>query len=173
MITRFAPPVLAALLSAPVPLAAQAPSAQNAAVYAPDLAALVRRPASDLRDVVERFSADRAALLRRWDVAYSPARRAVQRDFYAAWLARTDSIAFDSLSQGGRVDWLLLRGRLRHEQALLTEEDHFVAETAPLVPFAGTVFSLAEARRNLETVDPAAVADSLTRMAARLEASRR
>jgi hypothetical protein len=155
------------------PLRAQAPAAPAAvATYVPDLAALVRRPASELQDVVERFTADRYALLRRWDAAYSPTRRALQRAFYADWLARTDSIAFDSLSEGGRVDWLLLRGRLRHEQSLLTEEDHFIAETAPLVPFAGTVFSLAEARRDLVTMDPAATADSLARLAARIDTAR-
>ncbi|MGD0992213.1 MAG: DUF885 family protein [Gemmatimonadales bacterium] len=173
MFPRSAPLVAALALVLSAPLRAQAPAAPAAvATYVPDLAALVRRPASELQDVVERFTADRYALLRRWDAAYSPTRRALQRAFYADWLARTDSIAFDSLSEGGRVDWLLLRGRLRHEQSLLTEEDHFIAETAPLVPFAGTVFSLAEARRDLVTMDPAATADSLARLAARIDTAR-
>ena len=166
MFPRSAPLAAALALALAAPLAAQAPAAPAAvATYVPDLATLVRRPASELQDVVERFTSDRFVLLRRWDVPYSPTRRALQRAFYADWLARTDSIAFDSLSEGGRVDWLLLRGRLRHEQSLLTEEDHFIAETAPLVPFANTVFGLAEARRNLVTMDPAATADSLARLA--------
>ncbi len=173
MNSRFALFGLAAAAALSAPLRAQAPAAPAAvATYVPDLAALVRRPASELQDVVERFTADRYALLRRWDVAYSPTRRALQRAFYADWLARTDSIAFDSLGEGGRVDWLLLRGRLKHEQSLLNEEDHFIAETAPLVPFAGTVFSLAEARRDLVTMDPAATADSLARLAARIDTTR-
>jgi hypothetical protein len=112
------------------------------------------------------------ALLRRWDAAYSPSRRALQRAFYAAWLAHTDSIAFDSLSEGGKVDWLLLRGRLRHEQSLLTEEDAFVAETAPLVPFANTVYGLAEARRDLVTMDAAATGDTLAHLSARIDSVR-
>ena len=174
MIRRSLSHCLAAAFALAAPLTAQAPAVPPAvASYVPDLATLVRRPASELQDVVERFSADRTALLRRYDVAYSPVRRAVQREFDATWLARTDSVAFDSLSEGGRVDWLLLRGRLQHEQSLLTEEDHFIAETAPLAPFAGTVFSLAEARRNLETMDPAAAADSLARLAARIDSARR
>jgi len=171
---RTAPLAAALALVLSVPLLAQAPAAPAAVgSYVPDLATLVRRPASELQDVVDRFTSDRYALARRWDVAYSPTRRALQRAFYAEWLARTDSIAFDSLSQGGKVDWLLLRGRLRHEQSLLTEEDHFIAETAPLVPFANTVFGLAEARRNLVTMDPAATADSLARLAARIDTARR
>jgi hypothetical protein len=170
---RSAPLAAALALVLSAPLRAQAPAAPAAvATYVPDLATLVRRPASDLQNVVERFTADRYVLLRRWDVAYSPTRRALQRAFYTDWLARTDSIAFDSLSEGGRVDWLLLRGRLRHEQSLLSEEDHFIAETAPLVPFAGTVFSLAEARRDLVTMDPAVTADSLARLVARIDTAR-
>jgi len=122
--------------------------------------------------VVERFTADQRALLRRYDVAYSVERRAVQRSFYTAWLARTDSIAFDSLSQDGKVDWLLLRGRLRHELSLLAQEDQLVTETALLLPFAGTILSLAEARRRLETMEPAKTADTLTRLADAIQAVR-
>ena len=174
MFPRSAQLAAALALALSAPLSAQSPVAtQPVASYVPDLATLVRRPSGDLPEVVERFTSDRFALLRRWDVAYSPVRRAVARDFYATWLARTDSIPFDSLSEGGKVDWLLLRGRLRHEQSLLMEEDHFNAETAPLVPFAGTVFALAEARRNLVTMDPAATADTLARLAARLDSTRK
>jgi hypothetical protein len=125
----------------------------------------VGRPTSDLRAAIERFTADDRALLRRYDVAYSAERRAVRREFYTAWLARTDSIAFDSLNQGGKVDWLLLRVRLRHGLSLLRQEDALVAETAPLLPFAGTILALADARRRLETMRPAAAADTLARLA--------
>jgi len=162
---------LFALLSVFVPLSAQGP-APGSASYAPDPGPLVRRPASDLRDVVERFTADQRALLRRYDVAYSGERRAVQRAFYAAWLTRTDSVAFDSLSQDGKVDWLLLKGRLRHELSLLAQEDQLVAETAPLLPFAGTIVLLAEARRRLETMEPAKTADTLARLADAIQGAR-
>jgi hypothetical protein len=163
--------VLAAALAVPAPLLAQAP-ALSAAAYAPDLGPLTRRSASDLRDVVERFTADQRGLLRRYDVAFGPERRAVQRAFYTAWLGRTDSIAFDSLSQDGKVDWLLLRGRLRHELSLLAQEDRLLAETGPLLPFAGTILSLAEARRRLETMEPSRTADTLARLADAIQAAR-
>jgi len=172
---RTAPLVLAVAVGLAAPLLAQAPAPATpspVASYVPDLAAMVGRPASELAGIVQRFSADRYALLRRWDVAYSPARRSLERAFFADWLARTDSIPFDSLSQGAKVDWLLLRALLRHEQSLLDEEDHFVAETAPLTPFANTVYNLAEARRNLVTMDAAATADSLARLATRIDSAR-
>jgi hypothetical protein len=152
--------------------AQQAAPAAAAASYVPDPGPLVRRPASDLREVVERFSADQRALLRRYDVAYSAERRGVARTFYNAWLARTDSIAFDSLNQDGKVDWLLLRGRLRHELSLLRQEDELVTETAPLLPFAGTILALADARRRLETMEPPKTADTLARLADAIQAVR-
>lgn len=37
---------------------------------------------SELRDLVSRYSADRSALQRRWDVEYSAARRDRMREFY-------------------------------------------------------------------------------------------
>ena len=174
MLPRTASLALAVTLGLSAPLPAQTPPAAPATVasYVPDLATLVSRPASELQDVVERFSADQRALFRRWDVPYSPTRRAVQRDFYTTWLAHTDSIPFERLSEGGKVDWLLLRGLLRHEESLLTEEDHFIAETAPLVPFASTVFGLGEARRDLDTMDPAAAADTLAHLADRIDSAR-
>ena len=41
----------------------------------PDLSRLAGSRESELAPVVSRYSADREALLRRWDVPYSPARR--------------------------------------------------------------------------------------------------
>jgi uncharacterized protein (DUF885 family) len=172
--TRFLSLVLVVALAPAAPLAAQAPAAPAPATraYAPDLGPLVRRPASDLRDVVERYTADQRALLRRYDVDYSAERRAVRRAFDEGWLARTDSIGFDRLNEDGRIDWLLLRDRLRHDLALLAQEEQLVAETAPLLPFEGTVLSLAEARRRLETIDPAATADTLAHLADAIQAAR-
>ncbi len=174
MIRRSLGSCLAASLALATLLSAQGPAAAAgaAAAYAPTLSPLVRRHASDLRDVVERYTADQRALLRRYDAAYSPVRRGVEREFYGAWLARTDSIAFDSLGQDGKVDWLLLRGRLRHELSLLRQEDQLVAETAPLLPFAGTILALADARRRLETMEPARTADTLAHLADAIQAVR-
>ena len=47
----------------------------------PPLGSLVAAQASELRDVVQRYTVDRAALGRRYGVAYSPARRERFRAF--------------------------------------------------------------------------------------------
>ena len=60
----------------------------------PDLTELSVRSESEVAPIVERYSADRAALGRRWDVEYSPTRRARFRAFYERWLREMDELAF-------------------------------------------------------------------------------
>lgn len=146
-------------------LAVRVAHAQEPA-YVPDLRTLRRPTTSELRDLIERFDSDRDGLLRRYRVAYSPARRAALRDFAGAWLARLrgGAIRFDSLSQDGRVDFVLLRNVLEREQAELAREERLMTELAPLLPFAAAIFDLEEARRRMETVDPPAVARALHRL---------
>ena len=160
--------VLIWLLAAPAPLIAQQPQAPRAAAYVPDLAPPVSAAPSELRDVVARYSSDRDALGRRYDDEYSPERRRVMRDFYGAWLARIGAIDFDRLSQDGKVDWLLLKAAVTHEQALLDREERRLAEVKPLLPFADTIFALEDARRRLEFADPAAAGRTLAWLAARV-----
>lgn len=151
--------VLGVLLVLPVLGAAQEP---RAAAYVPAIAT------SEMREVVSRFSEDQRDLLRRYDDQYSPERRQVLRDFYAAWEARLNTIDFGKLDEDARVDWILLKGDLVHEQALLDREEKRLAEVKGLLPFADTVFALEDARRRLEFADPAAAGRTLAWLAARV-----
>src|SRR5207302_9737903 len=108
---------------------------------------------------------DRAALGRRYDLEGSPARRDRFRGFYREWGARLDAIDFESLGREGRIDYLLVRTRLRRELRLLDREEKLQEETASLLPFAGEMIALHEARRQLETPEPAAAAAVLAGIA--------
>jgi uncharacterized protein (DUF885 family) len=132
-------------------------------LYVPRLAELVlpAGAASELRDVVARFVTDRNALQRRWNVEWAPMRRQRLREFYRGWTARLQELDFDRLSQQGRIDYILLSYRLRHELALLDREEKLFAEAEPLVPFATNVFALEDARRRMEKVDPLKAAEAL------------
>ena len=125
--------------------------------------------ASELRDSVASFTTDRAALLRRYTVEYSPARRERLRAFYGDWQARLGRIDFDRLGTEGRIDWVLLNNRVRRELDQLQREERLMAEMAPLVPFAETIMSLEEARRRMETVNPSQAARTLANLAASLD----
>src|SRR5690606_5661485 len=138
----------------------------------PPLAALVAAPASELRDVVERYAADRAVLLRRYDAPYSPERQRRMREFYQAWQARLRELDFDRLGVEGRIDYILLEHELRYELALLDREERVFAETESLLPFARTILSLHDARRRHETIDPRAAADTLAGLLRAIDGAR-
>ena len=145
------------------------------ALLAAPLAAQGRRatPAaaspSELRDSVAMFTTDRAGVMRRFTVDYSPARRERLRAFYADWQARLTRVDFDRLGLEGRVDWVLFNNRLRRELDQLAREERLMAEMAPLVPFAGTITALEETRRRMETINPQEAARTLSMLAASLD----
>jgi uncharacterized protein (DUF885 family) len=150
-----------------------------AAAVAPSLlprpaAGQARTPSapSELRDTVELYSTDRAALLRRYDVEFSPARRERLRRYTAEWRDRIRKIPFDALGQEGQVDYLLLAAELEYQMAVLAREDRLVTEMAPWIPFSTTITDLAEARRRMEPVDPPAVAAGLTALARSIDSAR-
>jgi hypothetical protein len=126
----------------------------NGGTYVPQLPPLPASSTSELRDLVSRYSTDRAALLRRFAVEHSPDQRERLREFQDAWRTQLGKVAFGKLSQDGKVDYVLMKTRLTYEQRLLDRDNKLMQETGPLLPFAETVSSLHEARRRMETMEP-------------------
>lgn len=127
--------------------------------------------ASELAPLVDRYALDRAALLRRYDVEYSPERHARLESFYTAWQQELARVAFEPLGAEGRIDHVLLASRLAYELKLLAREREWVTEAAPLLPFSPALTSLLEARGRLETLDQAKAAAVLDRAAKEIEAA--
>jgi hypothetical protein len=140
--------VTAGLLAQP---AARAQGAPDSIV--PPLGPLVAAPVSELRDVVQRYAVDRAALGRRYSVDYSPVRRERFRAFAAGWRARLAELDFDRLGVEGRLDYVLLDNTLGHELVLLDREAALFGEMRALLPFAERLMALEEARRRVDSVD--------------------
>src|SRR5687767_7511953 len=88
--------------------------------YAPVL--LERASASELRDAVARYTADRQLLLRFHNVQGSLARIAAQERFADGWMQALAALDFDRLSQDGKVDYLLLANRVRSDRQQATAE---------------------------------------------------
>jgi hypothetical protein len=145
-------------------------AAQN---YVADLRPLVGLETSDLRDVVERYSADRAAMMRRFDASYSPVRREQLKGFYSGWRTALGRIDFAALAQPARVDCVLLDTQLQYELRRLEREQRVLTETSALVPFLEVIFELHEARRNHQPVDPRQAATALKQLTARIEETRK
>ncbi len=149
------------------------PAATRAAGdYVPDVAALATPASSELRELIERFVADRGELERFASVKSSALHQRRMREFFHTWQARLAAVDFERLGVDGRIDASLLRTRLGHELRLLDREAQRANEIAPLLPFAGEIAQLQESRRFLQPVDAKAAATALDRMRGVIEETR-
>ena len=128
---------------------------------APNVAAMVGVPQSELVNVVNRFSVDYNSIRSRYDAEGSPDQRRRMREFYTEWLRKLSEVDFDKLSQEGRIDYVLLNRELKHELVLLDRRDNQRTEERALLPFADQLLSLQDSRRNLKTIDARAAAATL------------
>lgn len=128
---------------------------------------------SELRPLIERFTLDRGNILRYYSVAGSPERRERLKKFFQTAQGALAAKNFDSLSQDGKVDYIVFRNGLEHELRTLDRETAEQAETAAYLPFSATVFSLEEARRKMGQVEGPAAAKALTELNTQIEAARR
>ena len=128
---------------------------------------------SEMRPVIERYVADRGSLFRSYPVESSPARMARFKQFYSDWLTLIEKMNFDAMSQDGKADYVLFKFHVEHEQQQLELQNRSIAEIAPLLPFAQTITNLAEARRQMEKIDPQKAAAQLDEMTKQIEAARR
>ncbi|MFV1988753.1 MAG: DUF885 domain-containing protein [Gemmatimonadota bacterium] len=156
---RFVLPLaLAAVIGAPPVSALAQPTS------VPEAGSLVGREDSSLRDLVERYSADRAGLARRWTVPYSEARRERFRAFYEGWSASVDALLYEGLGLEGQIDYQLLRNELSYRQTLLDREETLEREMQEFVPFTSTIVDLEERRRARDPVQSEEAAQQLADM---------
>ncbi len=99
---------------------------------------------SEMRAAIERYSVDRGSLTRSYPVAMSANRRARLKKFYEEALNSLKTLDFDSMSQDGKVDYLLFKNHLEYELRQSDIQEKQLAEIQPLIPFAGTIIELEE-----------------------------
>lgn len=147
-------------------------AAKSAAFAVPaaaqDLGPLVGAESSELAPVVERYTADRVALGRRWAVSYSPERNRRFQEFFSGWQREVDALDFESLSLEGRVDYVLLLNELRYQFDLLTREAGLAAEMDGFISFTSLIVGLEERRRRREPVEPESAAARLAALPAEI-----
>ena len=160
----------AALIACAATASAQSPRAALDSV--PDLKPLAAHPTSELADVVDRFASDLGSLRRRYDADGSPEQRTRMRDFYRGWRVRLAALDFSTLSQEGKVDYVLLDNYLKHQLVLLDRADSLRVDSAPLIPFADRLLALQDARRDLKTIDSPRAAATLAAVATQADSLR-
>ena len=127
---------------------------------------------SEMRAAIERYSVDRGSLTRSFPVAMSPKRRARFRKFYEENLASLKSLDFESMSQDGKIDYLLFKNHLEYELRQSDIQEKQLAEIQPLIPFATTIIDLEESRRRMEPINSAKVAATLTELKKQVDEQR-
>jgi hypothetical protein len=127
---------------------------------------------SEIRPVIERYQVELRNLDRVYGVPGSPLRHTRLEGFYAEQRKLLDEVAFDALSQAGKVDYVLLRTRLERESKQLAVDRKKDEEIAALVPFQQAVIDLEEARRRMNTVDGQRSALALVKLTADIAAKK-
>src|SRR2546423_1699752 len=127
---------------------------------------------SEMRALIEYYTADRGSLQRSFFVNNSPARRDRFRKFYADALERMQKLNFDGMSQEGKVDYVLFRSHLEHELRQLNCEAKQQAKIEPLIPFGKTIVDSEESRRGMEAIDSAKAAATLNDLRKQLDLTR-
>jgi len=130
-------------------------------------------PVSEMRAAIERYTVDRGSLMRSYPVAMSQARRERFKKLYEEWLASLKTLDFDSMSEDGKIDYLLFKNHLEYELRQLDIQAHQLSEIQPLIPFAETIISLEEARRRMEPINSAKLATTLTELRKQVDERRR
>jgi uncharacterized protein (DUF885 family) len=128
---------------------------------------------SEMRAMIERYSADRAIQNRSAPVDFSAAHSARMKQFYGEWLASIDRANFDAMGQDGRIDYLLFKNQLEYELRQLDTRAKNFAETSAFLPFAQTIIDLEESRRRMESIDSAKAAATLARLEKQIDQSRK
>jgi uncharacterized protein (DUF885 family) len=128
---------------------------------------------SEMRSAIERYTVDRGSLTRSYPVSVSPWRRERFKKFYTEWLASLQSLDFDSMSQDGKIDYLLFKNHLEYELRQLDIQARQISEIEPLVPFARKIVELEEARRRMEPIDSAKTAATLNDLRKQVDDQRR
>lgn len=128
---------------------------------------------SEMQAALERYMADRDSLARFDATPLSTVVRERMAGFYSEWQKRLETTRFDNLSQSAKIDYLLFKNQLTHEQRGLKFEQKEIAETEPLIPFAPVISKLAEDLRSMRFMKAPETAATLHELNAQVESAKR
>jgi len=114
--------------------------------------------ASEMRFVLERFQADFGVLRRRYTVPMSEIQQKRMETFYGDWLKSLAKEPFESMSEPGKVDYVLFRNYLQRALNQLALAKKRQVEMMPILPFTKTIVATEEAWQAMANLDPAKTA---------------
>jgi uncharacterized protein (DUF885 family) len=147
-----------------------APQANSSASSAPKLGS---ENASQMRPVIEWYAADRANLQRFYNVEGSEERQQRLQKFYSDWLAGLSQINFKTMSQAGKIDYIVFRNALEHEQRVLDLHRQQDTAAKPFIPFAPIIMELEVSRQQMQPMEPRTAAEQLSKLTHAIEDTRK
>ena len=120
-------------------------SALAVLLIAPTLASSPRQdaaPENPMREFIERFDADRAALGRFFNIAVSPNRSDRFRRLYEDKRADLAKVNFDKQGPDGKLEWVLMDNHLRYNLRRVELDAKDRKEAEPYVPFLEEIVAL-------------------------------
>jgi uncharacterized protein (DUF885 family) len=121
------------------------------------------------RSLLEQYQTNRRALDRSYTTPQSASKYQRLQDFTSSWLTQLEHVPFDELHQDQKIDYLLLRNQLIHEQKSLELKQQREQEYSEFVPFRDIIVQFSEAKRAMQPVDPRMAAEQLVEVAAQID----
>ncbi|MBX2965057.1 MAG: DUF885 family protein [Cyclobacteriaceae bacterium] len=124
---------------------------------------------SEVNDLLVNYRADLGSLNRFYFVAGSPERRERMRTFYNEYVSKLEQLPFETLSQGGKVDYIMFKKTLTDELYSLDIEKKEYEQVKKYVTLCDPVYELEKKRRRGLTLNSEEVARTLRDVQAQLQ----
>jgi uncharacterized protein (DUF885 family) len=113
---------------------------------------------SEVHHLLVNYEADKGSLSRFYTIPASPERNQRMQTLQQDYLKKLQALAFEQMSVGGQVDYLLFQRQLNSELRLLQEEAKNLALANHLLSFAAPVYALEQQRRRGKHIDASKLA---------------
>jgi uncharacterized protein (DUF885 family) len=113
-------------------------------------------------DLIRRYAEDESYIERFERLDWSQQRQRRLEEYYDEWLARLDGLEYRSLPTADRIDFHLLRTRLKWNKDGIALERRRLEEMSDVLPFREAIENLETARVRMENCDPMAAAAVLS-----------
>lgn len=108
---------------------------------------------SEVHHLLVNFEADRGSLERFYFVNNSPERRERMRAFYNDYLTKLNALAYENMSTGGKVDYIIFRRNLESQLYLLAQEEKEVNQLPKLIALGEPIYAAEKKRRRGEVMN--------------------
>ena len=125
---------------------------------------------SNLEPMIRAYQADYESLQFKYAIPLSQTHSDRFVEFYKSKLKQLAEVKFDELSIDGKVDYLLLKNKLRHELDQIEIDRKKDGRIDELIPFSKTIVGLSEARDSGDDIEGQKSAETLEKLSGEIAA---